>query len=71
MEYSDCLPTQYHMLRIYTVCREVINYFPPELIDIGFEAPAGQMYASTNDLAQLMKLLFRPDEPYDPDKGQV
>ena len=43
----------------------------PELIDIGFEAPAGQMYASTKDLAQLMKLLFRPEEPYDPDKGQV
>lgn len=42
-----------------------------KLIDIGFEAPAGQMYASTKDLAQLMKLLFRPEEPYDPDKGQI
>ena len=43
----------------------------PDLINIGYEAPAGQMYASSNDLARLMKMLFRPEDPYNPDKGQV
>ena len=42
-----------------------------ELIDIGWDAPAGQMYSSTHDLAQLMKLIFRPEDAYNPGKGQV
>lgn len=46
-------------------------HLPTELIDIGFEAPAGQMYSTTNDLAQLMKLLFRPEKPYNFASGQV
>jgi len=43
----------------------------PDLIDIGFEAPAGQMFSTTNDLAKLMMLIFRSGDPYDPSKGQV
>ena len=49
----------------------VLCHLPTELIDIGFEAPAGQMYSTTNDLAQLMKLLFRPEKPYNFASGQV
>lgn len=41
------------------------------LIDIGWDAPAGQMYSSANDLAQLLKLLFKPEEPYNVEAGQV
>ena len=41
------------------------------LIDIGWDAPAGQMYASTHDLAKLMQLIFRPEAAYDLKNGQV
>jgi len=42
-----------------------------DLINIGYEAPAGQMFSTTNDLAKLMKMLFRPEAMADPDRGQV
>ena len=45
--------------------------FPTELIDIGWDAPAGQMYSSANDLSQLLKLIFRPEYPYDIDTEQA
>lgn len=32
---------------------------PAALVDLGFEAPAGQLYSSANDMAQVLKLLFR------------
>lgn len=41
------------------------------LINIGWDAPAGQMYASTHDLAKLMQLIFRPKATYDLNSGQV
>ena len=41
------------------------------LIDLGWDAPAGQMYSSANDLAQLLKLIFRPEDPYNTTTGQV
>ena len=42
-----------------------------ELINLGFEAPAGQMYSSSNDLAKLMMLIFQTEETMDPVNGQV
>ena len=42
-----------------------------ELINIGFENPAGQMFSSTNDLAELMKMIFRDQEAVDPERQQV
>ena len=42
-----------------------------ELINLGFEAPAGQMYSSSNDLAKLMMLIFQTDKTMDPANGQV
>lgn len=42
-----------------------------DLINIGYEAPAGQMFSTTNDLAKLMKMLFRPETVVDLDRGQV
>ena len=38
---------------------------------MGFEAPAGQMYSSVYDLAQLMMLVFRDNQTYNPSAGQV
>jgi len=32
-------------------------------VDIGWESPAGQSYSSVADLAQLMLLMFRDDQP--------
>lgn len=47
-------------------------YIPhTDLINIGWDAPAGQMYSSTNDLAQLMKLAFRTEEAFDPASQQL
>ncbi len=42
-----------------------------DLMNIGYEAPAGQMFSTTNDLAQLMMMLFRPELAANPDMGQV
>ncbi len=42
-----------------------------DFINIGWDAPAGQMYASANDLSKLMSLIFRPLATFDPEKGQV
>ena len=42
-----------------------------EYIDMGWDGPAGNMYASTSDLAQLMMMLFRDNQTFDPSKGQV
>jgi CubicO group peptidase (beta-lactamase class C family) len=33
--------------------------YQTDLIDLGWQAPAGQMYCSARDLAQLATLLFR------------
>ena len=41
------------------------------LIDIGWEAPAGQLFSSTNDLAKFMALIFQPGATLDPKSGQV
>lgn len=49
----------------------VMRSFHTALIDIGWDAPAGQMYSSANDLAQLLKLIFRPELPYNVNTGQV
>jgi CubicO group peptidase (beta-lactamase class C family) len=42
-----------------------------KLIDIGWDAPAGQMYSSASDLSQLLKLIFRPEYPYNIDTEQI
>ena len=41
------------------------------LIETGWEAPAGQMYSSVADLAELMMLIFRDMDPYVPNTKQV
>jgi hypothetical protein len=48
-----------------------IALFSAEYIDIGWDGPAGNMYSSVHDLAQLMMMIFRTDVEYDPSKGQV
>ncbi|XP_065178743.1 putative beta-lactamase-like 1 [Sycon ciliatum] len=40
-------------------------------VDIGFEAPAGQMFSSTHDLAQLIKMVFRTSATRNPAAGQI
>ena len=42
-----------------------------EYIDVGWDGPAGNMYSSVYDLAQLMMMIFRSDAEYDPAKSQV
>lgn len=49
----------------------IILIITAEYIDMGWDGPAGNMYASTSDLAQLMMMLFRDNQTYDPSKGQV
>ena len=43
----------------------------PDLINLGFEAPGGQMFSTVNDLAQLLMLVFRSDKALDPKQKQV
>ncbi len=66
MFYSLTLP---HLLSMFVVLSMALSY--SELINIGYEAPAGQMFSTTNDLAQLMMMLFRPELAANPDMGQV
>eukprot|EP00731_Ephydatia_muelleri_P030262 Em0021g785a len=42
-----------------------------DLINLGFEAPGGQMFSTVNDLAQLLMLVFRSDEALDPKQKQI
>ena len=45
--------------------------YATEYIDMGWDGPAGNMYVSTSDLAQLMMMLFRDNQTYNPSTGQV
>lgn len=57
----------------------VINYISrctvfsmhADFISVGFEAPAGQTYASTADLGKFMALIFNDDKAFNPQAGQV
>jgi hypothetical protein len=42
-----------------------------DFISVGFEAPAGQTYASAADLGKFMALIFNDDKPFNPQTGQV
>eukprot|EP00731_Ephydatia_muelleri_P038870 Em0956g2a len=44
--------------------------FHTGLIDIGWEAPAGQLFSTTNDLAKFMALIFQPRPHLTPTSGQ-
>lgn len=50
---------------------DACTVFHAALINIGWDAPAGQMYSSSHDLGKLMQLVFRPELAYDLGKGQV
>ena len=51
-----------HSLKLHSIA---------DLIDIGWEAPAGQLFSTTNDLAKFMSLIFQPEAAIDPTSGQV
>lgn len=50
---------------IYTLFENYTLSFGAELIDIGYEAPAGQMYSSADDLSKLMMLIVNGIDPVD------
>ena len=53
------------------ISRRTIFSMHADFISIGFEAPAGQTYASTADLGKFMAMIFNDDKPFNPQAGQV
>ena len=58
-----------HCIKIHFHCYIHVN-FCAELIDIGYEAPAGQMYSSADDLSKLMMLIMNGLDPMDQNNPQ-
>lgn len=56
-----------HIVILLMICL----YFGLELIDIGFEAPAGQLYSSANDLSKLIMTIMNNIDPFFPSNSSV
>ena len=48
-----------------------MTIFYADFISMGWDSPAGQTYASADDLAKLMMLVFKTDQPVNSTTGQV
>ncbi len=54
----------------YATCILIVP-LPLELIDIGFEAPAGQLYSTANDLSKLMMSIMNNIDPLFPSNNSA